>query len=86
MKSTNFSVEILELTTLLPWTEVKGGDVPTGCVSGPPRTEQEGFFRHLSDACVVTDDPGKRCFPQGRPLGISEESCVFPPEPENDRV
>lgn len=88
MKSTNFSLEILghQLTTLLPRTEVKVGDVPAGCVSGPPRSEQEGFVWHLSDASVVTDDPGKRCFPQGRLLGISEDSCVLPPEPENDRV
>lgn len=88
MISTNFSLEILghQLTAILPRTEVKVGDVPAGCVSGPSRSEQEGFVWHLSDASVVADDPGKRRFPQGLPLGVSEDSCVFPPEPENGSV
>lgn len=44
-----------ELTTLLPWTEVKVRDVFTLGVAIPSRPVQEGVFRDFSDTSVVTD-------------------------------
>lgn len=47
------------LTIILPWAEVKGRNVLALGVTGAPRPVLEGSRGHLSDASVVTNNPGK---------------------------
>lgn len=68
---------------LPPWTEVEGGDVLTSGEIGAG-LELKRLLRNFGDASVVADDAGKRCFPQGIPLLLGEDSIVLPPESEFD--
>lgn len=70
------------LTTFFPWAQVKFRDILTPGVTRASRPVQEGVWRHVGEARVVTDDTGQWCFTQGSPLSFGEDAIVLPPKSE----
>lgn len=75
-------ISLQELTTLLPWIEVKLRDVLALGVAIPSRPVQEGVFRDFSDTSVVTDYTSHWCLPQWLFLSLSEDAIILPPKSE----
>lgn len=85
MLFTNMSNSSGQLTVLLPWTEVELGDLGAVGVAVPSGPVLEGVVWELGDACVVTNDPSQRGFPQRCLLLLGEDTVVLPPQSERDK-